>query len=196
MMSIRVAAWVLVAMAVVLLGRPLLSQVFHQEQEVNAFSIGGPFAMTDHNGRAVTEKDFAGKAMAIFAGFTYCPDVCPTTLARLSHLMDKLGPDADRLQVMLVSVDPERDTPDILKAYLTAFDPRFVGLTGAPDQLAAFAKSFRIYYEKVPEAGGGYTLNHTAGVFLFRESGEFQGTVDREESDTVVLEKLRMLVDR
>jgi len=196
MMSIRVAAWVLVAMAVVLLGQPLLSQVFHQEQEVSAFSIGGPFAMTDHNGRAVTEKNFAGKAMAIFAGFTYCPDVCPTTLARLSDLMDKLGPDADRLQVMLVSVDPERDTPDVVKTYLSAFDPRFVGLTGSPAQLADFAKSFRIFYEKVPVSGGGYTMNYSAGVFLFRKSGEFQGTIDREESDTVVLEKLKMLVDR
>lgn len=195
-MSIRVAAWVLVAMAVVLLGQPLLSQVFHQEQEVSAFSIGGPFAMTDHNGRAVTEKNFAGKAMAIFAGFTYCPDVCPTTLARLSDLMDKLGPDADRLQVMLVSVDPERDTPDVVKTYLSAFDPRFVGLTGSPAQLADFAKSFRIFYEKVPVSGGGYTMNYSAGVFLFRKSGEFQGTIDREESDTVVLEKLKMLVDR
>jgi protein SCO1/2 len=174
----------------------MISQVFHQEEEVNAFSIGGPFTMTDHNGRTVTEKDFAGKAMAIFAGFTYCPDVCPTTLARLSGLMDKLGPDADKLRVVLISVDPERDSPDVLKTYLTAFDPRFHGLTGTPDQLAAFAKGFRIFYEKVPVSNGGYTMNHSAGVFLFRKLGEFQGTIDLEESDTVALEKLRMLVDR
>ncbi len=196
MKSIRIVAWVLVAMAVVFLGRPLISQVFHEEEEVKAFTVGGPFTMTDHNGRAVTEKDFSGKAMAMFAGFTYCPDVCPTTLVRLSGLMDKLGPYADKLQVVLVSVDPERDSADVLKTYLSAFDSRFVGLTGTPAQLTALAKSFRIFYEKVPVSNGGYTMNHSAGVFLFKKSGEFQGTIDLEESDNVALEKLRMVVDR
>lgn len=176
--------------------RPLLTYWFHQEEGTWTFRIGGPFAMTDHNGRAVTEKDYAEKAKAIFAGFTYCPDVCPTTLTRLSGLMQKLGSDADKLQVILVSVDPERDTPEVLKTYLAAFDPRFAGLTGTPDQLAAFAKTFRIFYEKVPDSSGGYTMNHSASVLLFRKSGEFQGTVDREESDKVAFEKLKMLLDR
>lgn len=196
MKRVRFIAWLLVAVAIVILARSPLSQLFHQEEELQAVSIGGPFAMTDHNGRAVTEKDFAGKALAIFAGFTYCPDVCPTTLTRLSSLMQKLGSDADKLQVILVSVDPERDTPEVLKTYLAAFDPRFVGLTGSPVQLAAFAKTFRVFYEKVPDSNGGYAMNHSAGVLLFRKSGEFQGTIDREESDTVAAEKLNMLLDR
>lgn len=196
MKRVRLLAWLLVAVAAVMLARPLLSQLFDQEVELQAIGIGGPFAMTDHNGRAVTEKDFGGKAMAIFAGFTYCPDVCPTTLTRLSGLMQKLGSDADKLQVIMVSVDPERDTPEVLKSYLDAFDPRIVGLTGTPDQLAAFAKTFRIFYEKVSDSSGGYTMNHSAGVFLFRKPGEFQGTIDREETDKVALEKLKMLLDR
>jgi len=176
--------------------QPLLNYLFHREEELWTFRISGPFAMTDHNGRPVTEKDFAGKAKAIFAGFTHCPDVCPTTLARLSGLMQKLGSDADKLKIVLVSVDPERDTPEVLKVYLAAFDPRFVGLTGSPEQLGVFAKTFRIFYEKVPDSSGGYTMNHSAGVLLFRKSGEFQGTIDREESDKVALEKLKMLLDR
>ena len=108
----------------------------------------------------------------------------------------RLGPDAEKLQVILVSVDPERDTPDVLKAYLAAFDPRIIGLTGTPEQLADFAKAYRFFYEKVPGSDSSYTMNHSAGVFLFRKSGEFQGTVDSEESDKVALEKLKMLLDR
>lgn len=196
MKRIRIALWLAVAFALGVIAWPLATSLLHEEEKLDALFIGGSFAMTDHNGRAVTEEDYAGKAKAIFFGFTYCPDVCPTTLARLTEVMEKLGPDAEKLQVILVSVDPERDTPDVLKAYLAAFDSRMIGLTGTPEQLAAFAKSYRVFYEKVPGQDGNYTLNHSAGVFLFRKSGEFQGTIDREESDKVALEKLKMLLDR
>jgi len=189
-------AWLAVAFVFGIIAWPLTNSLLHDEDKLDVLFIGGPFAMTDHNGRAVTEKDYASKAKAIFFGFTYCPDVCPTTLARLTVLMEELGPDAEKLQVILVSVDPERDTPDVLKSYLEAFDPRFVGLTGTPDQLAAFARNYRIFYEKVPDSSGGYTMNHSAGVFLFGKSGEFQGTIDREETDKVALEKLNLLLNR
>lgn len=196
MKRIRIAAWLIVAFVLGIIAWPLATYLLHDEEKSNALFIGGPFAMMDHNGRAVTEKDYAGKAKAIFYGFTYCPDVCPTTLARLTMLMEKLGPDAEKLQVILVSVDPERDTPEVLKTYLTAFDPRMIGLTGTPEQLADFAKAYRFFYEKVTEPDGSYTMNHSAGVFLFRKSGEFQGTIDSKESDNVALAKLKMLLDR
>lgn len=196
MKRLRIALWLAVAFALGVFAWPLATSLLNEEERLNAQFIGGPFAMTDHNGRAVTEKDYAGKAKAIFFGFTYCPDVCPATLARLTVLMEKLGPDAEKLQVILVSVDPERDMPDVLKGYLASFGPRIIGLTGTPEQLAAFAKSYRVFYEKVPGQDGNYTLNHSAGVFLFRKSGEFQGTIDREESDGVALEKLKMLLER
>lgn len=132
--------------------------------------------------------------MAMFFGFTYCPDVCPTTLSRLSALMEKLDSDADKLQLVLVSVDPERDTPPVLKEYLRAFDPRFVGLSGTSEQLAAMAKNYRIFYEKVPDASGGYTMNHSAGIYLFDAAGQFTSTIDREESDEVAIAKLKRLL--
>lgn len=138
--------------------------------------IGGPFEMVDQNGQPVSDKTYFGKPMAIFFGFTYCPDICPTTLSRLSGLLDKLPPgDASKIQVILVSVDPERDTAETLKTYLGAFDERFIGLTGTGQQLSQFAKAYKAFYEKVPDPTGGYTMNHTAGIYLFDASGSFFG---------------------
>jgi protein SCO1 len=190
--KLRIVLWTFAIMAILVAGVGIyLDSKPKDDQLVAAFKIGGPFSMTDHNGQAVTEKNYAGKALAVFFGFTYCPDVCPTTLSRLSSLMDTLGPDAKKIQVILVSVDPERDTPAVLKAYISAFDPRFVGLTGTPDQLANFAKSYRAFYEKVPAANGEYTMNHSAGVFLFDGRGVFQSTLDTHEKTDVVIKKLK-----
>jgi protein SCO1/2 len=192
---VRIAAWLAVAFALGFIAWPLTTLILHEEEKFDALFIGGPFAMTEHNGRAVTDKDYAGKAKAIFFGFTYCPDVCPTTLARLTVLMEKLGPDAEKLQVILVSVDPGRDTPEVLKAYLAAFDPRIIGLTGTTEQLAKFAKSYRVFYERIPGPDGDYTLNHSAGIYLFKASGELQGTVDAHEPDETAIRKLKLVVN-
>lgn len=154
--------------------------------------IGGPFMMLDQHGRTVTKQDLDQSAVALFAGFTHCPDVCPTTLLRLSNLMKQLGPDADKVRVVLVSVDPERDTPQVLKSYLEAFEGDFTGITGTPEQLKAFAKAYRLFYEK-SGTGSDYTMNHTAGVFLFKRGGAFQGTLDQHEPDDAALRKLKML---
>lgn len=158
--------------------------------------IGGPFTLVDHRGKTVTDADFRGKPMLVFFGFTYCPDVCPTTLWELSELMKKLGPDADKLTVVFISVDPERDTPEAIANYLTSFDPRIVGLTGAPQQIDAMTKLYRAYYKKVPTDGGSYTMDHTATVYLMDQQGRFAGTLDRHEKDTVQLDKLRRLIAR
>ncbi len=159
-----------------------------------ALAIGGPFQLTDHRGRAVTERDFRGKPMAVFFGFTYCPDVCPTTLGDMTRMMEALGPDADRIQWVFVSVDAERDTPEAMARYLESFDPRIVGLAGSEQQIAEAARNFRVYYQRVPLDGGGYTMDHSASVFLLDAAGRFAGTIDYKESDRVAEEKLRLLL--
>jgi protein SCO1/2 len=157
-------------------------------------AIGGPFSLTDHRGRAVTERDFRGRPMAVFFGFTYCPDVCPTTLTEMTGFIEALGPDSDRIQWVFVSVDAERDTPQAMAAYLEAFDRRIIGLTGTEAQIAAAANGFRVFYRRVPLEGGGYTMDHSASVFLLDAAGRFAGALDYKESEQVALEKLRMLV--
>jgi protein SCO1/2 len=159
-----------------------------------SLELGGPFRLTDHGGRKLTDRDFRGQPVAIFFGFTACPDVCPTTLADMTAFMEELGPDADRLHWLFVTVDPERDTPEQLANYLTLFDPRIVGLTGKPAEIADAAKAWRVSYRRVPLDNGGYTMDHSASVFLMDARGRFAGTIDYKESAEVALAKLRMLL--
>lgn len=161
-----------------------------------SLAIGGPFRLTDHRGRAVTEQDFRGRPMAVFFGFTSCPDVCPTTLGDMTLLIETLGPEADRIHWLFVSVDAERDTPEAMAQYLEAFDPRILGLSGSEAQIAEVARNFRVFYRRVPLEGGAYTMDHSASVFLLDAAGRFAGTVDHKESEQVALEKLRMLAGR
>lgn len=158
-------------------------------------SIGGPFAMTDHNGRRVTDKDFAGRPLVVFFGFTFCPDVCPTTLTNLTGLMADAGPAAERIQILFVSVDHERDTPPVLKDYMTAFNSRFLALTGSAADVAAMAKAYRAHYKKVQrESAADYTMDHTALVFLMDSQHRFIGTIDLHlDRHMVALAKLRRL---
>lgn len=157
-------------------------------------TVGGPFTLTGVDGQAVTEKDLLGKPSAIFFGFTYCPEVCPTTLSELSALADQLGSDADELNLVFISVDAERDGPEEMKQYLTAFDSRIIGLTGTPEQIDAAAKAFKIYYTKVPLDDGDYTMDHTASVILMDAYGKFFGTMAYEEAMSVMLAKLKRLI--
>jgi len=136
-------------------------------------AIGGPFQLVDQDGRAVSDKDFRGKPFLVFFGFTHCPDVCPTTLFEVSEVMRRLGPDADRTAALFITVDPERDTPEKLKDYLSSFDPHLRGITGAPDKVAAVAKEYRVYFKKVPTDGADYTMDHTAIVYLMGKDGHF-----------------------
>jgi protein SCO1/2 len=136
-------------------------------------AIGGPFRLTDQNGKSVTEADFKGHPSLVFFGFTNCPEVCPTTLFDISEVLNRLGPDADKVNALFVTIDPERDTPAKLKDYLSSFNPRLIGLGGDPAALAAVAKAYRVYYKKVPQDGGGYTMDHTAIVYLMDKQGAF-----------------------
>jgi len=138
----------------------------------SAAAIGGPFRLIDQDGRAVSERDFAGEPYLVFFGFTHCPDVCPTTLMELSDVLDKLGGDA-RIGALFITVDPERDTPAELKEYLSSFNPRFKGLTGDSAAIAQVAKSYRVYLKKVPLDNGDYTMDHTALVYLMDKNGKF-----------------------
>lgn len=156
--------------------------------------IGGKFALQDQNGLERTWSSFRGKPAAVFFGFTNCPDICPTTLAELTLLLKGLGPKGDDLNVILVTGDPARDKPDVLKAYLEAFDHRIVALTGAEPEIDAAFKSFKAYRKIVPGSDGDYTVDHSAGVYLYDREGEFAGTLDMHEAPQARIEKVGRLV--
>ena len=142
----------------------------------NAVDITGAeyarqFSLKDFDGRPRNLAEFKGKVVFVFFGFTQCPDVCPTTLAELAEVRRRLGPDGQRVQGVFISVDPARDTPQVLKGYLQAMDPSFVGLTGTPEQIEAVAREFKVFYQKVPTSAGNYTLDHTAGAYVFDPEG-------------------------
>ena len=140
---------------------------------ITASAVGGPFKLIDQNAKPITDQDFKGEPFLVFFGFTHCPDVCPTTLFEVSEIFRALGHDAKNLRAMFVTVDPERDTPAVMKDYLASFDPRIIGVTGDIDAITAAEKSYRVYAKKVPTDGGGYTMDHTAIVYLMNKDGRF-----------------------
>jgi protein SCO1/2 len=138
-----------------------------------ASAVGGPFKLTDQNGKTITDQDLKGRPFLVFFGFTHCPEVCPTALFEMSEVFNKLGPDADKINALFITVDPERDTPAVLKDYLSSFNPRLIGVGGDADALAAVAKAYRVYYKKIPLEAGDYTMDHTAIVYLMDKNGQF-----------------------
>ncbi len=155
--------------------------------------VVGAFELVDQGNRPVSERDMRGRPAVVFFGFTYCPDVCPTTLAMLTANLGFMGQQADRLGIFFVTVDPERDTPELLAKYLSPFDPRIRGLTGAPNQIAALAKSLGVYFGRSEIEGGGYTMDHTASVILLDAQGRFSATIAYGENSDTALAKLRLL---
>jgi protein SCO1/2 len=151
------------------------------------------FSLTDQTGAAISKKDVLGRPAVLFFGFTFCPDVCPTTLASMTSYLKQLGPDADRIGAFFISVDPERDTPEVLASYLASFDPRIRGVTGQPDEIARLTKSLGIYHKKVDTGGGSYTVDHSALIVQLDSQGRFFGTIAYEESPQVAMDKLRRL---
>jgi len=143
--------------------------------DITGASFGRELALADHHGKARTLADFRGKAVVIFFGFTQCPDVCPTALSTLAEAMRRLGPDAARVQVLFVTIDPERDTADLLSRYVPAFDPSFLGLRGDAEATARVAKEFKVLYQKVPgQTPDTYTMDHSAGLYLFDPQGRLR----------------------
>jgi protein SCO1 len=138
-----------------------------------AAAVGGPFHLEDQNGKSVSDADMKGHPFLVFFGFTHCPDICPTALFEISQIMRALGPDADRTGALFITVDPERDTPAVMKDYLSNFDPHLRGLTGDQASINAAIKAYRVYAKKVPLENGNYTMDHTAVVYLMDRDGHF-----------------------
>ncbi len=148
--------------------------------------VGGPFTLQNGNGQQVTDRDFRGKYMLVYFGYTFCPDVCPTTLNEVADAMDKLGARADRLQPIFISVDPKRDTPEVVKQYAAAFGPRLIGLTGTPEQVAAVAKEYRVYYAERRTGPGpnDYSMDHSSVLYLMGPDGKFVAPIRPDQNGT------------
>ncbi|WP_421360873.1 SCO family protein [Agrobacterium rosae] len=196
MKNIRIALW---GAVVVLLGVMawLTMELTKSREQMVEEVYGTPFQLVAQNGQPITEKAFQGKPTALFFGFTHCPEVCPTTLFELNGWMEKVDPDATKMQAYFVSVDPERDTPEILNQYVSNVSKRITGITGSPDKIAETLKGYRIYAKKVPvdekEPNGEYTMDHTASVILLDAKGRFSGTIAYGENPDVAVQKLQNL---
>jgi protein SCO1/2 len=153
------------------------------------------FQLADHNGKMRSLADFKGKAVVVFFGYTQCPDVCPTTMAEMANVMKELGPLADKVQVLFITVDPERDTPEILSKYVPAFDPRFLGLIGDKASLDKVVKEFKVFYQKVPgKEPGSYTMDHTAGSYVFDPQGRIRLFIRHGQGAEPIVHDLRLLL--
>jgi protein SCO1/2 len=154
---------------------------------------GAPFKLVDMNGAPITQSSMQGQPSAVFFGFTHCPEVCPTTLFEMKGWLDKLGDDGKDIKAFFVSIDPERDTPELLKTYISNVTPRVTGITGKPEDIAAMAKAWGVYVNKVPTSGGDYTMDHTAIVFLLNSKGQFHGTIAYGENPDTAFAKMQRL---
>jgi protein SCO1/2 len=175
-------------------GRPDATAKF-QLTDVTGANFGKELALTDHNGRPRTLTDFKGKVVVLFFGFIHCPDVCPTTLAELAQVARELGPEGSKMQVLFVTVDPERDTPDVLKQYVPSFYPDFLGLYGDAAATARVAKEFKIFYQKQPQAGGGYTMDHSAGTYVLDRQGRLRLFAQYGAGAPALLHDIRILLE-
>jgi protein SCO1 len=194
----RYVAWAAVAVLAVVSGILVYKQTTGNENSGALIeplaAIGGPFELVNGTGETVTDQTFAGKPIVMFFGFTYCPEVCPTTLSELQGWMEALGDDAAKLNYAFVTVDPERDTPDVMRDYVWAFDKRITPLTGSKEQVDAMIKAYRVYAKKVPLDDGDYTMDHSASVYLMNADNKFVGTISYNEAEETALKKLQRLI--
>jgi protein SCO1/2 len=154
-------------------------------------AVGGPYALTDQDGKPRASSDFAGKYQLIYFGYTFCPDVCPTTLALMGAALDRLGPTQDRIVPVFITIDPERDTPEVLKKYVAAFGPRFVGLTGTPDEIAKVEKEYRVYAKKGPVENGTYAMDHSSVIYLMGPDGKLASFYDEATTPEDLAQKIK-----
>jgi protein SCO1/2 len=162
--------------------------------DITGASFGKELNLPDHNGKMRSLGDFRGKVVAVFFGFTYCPDACPTTLAEMAQVMRELGPDADKVQVVFVTVDPERDTAAVLRQYVPSFHPAFLGLAGDAETTARVAKEFKVFYQKQPVKGGGYSVDHSAGTYFFDREGRLRLFAPYGQGSAAMLHDVRLLL--
>ena len=179
--ALRRGAWIGVAVTAVVFGTLAIRQsLFPTDnpltRETGEALIESKFTLTDHTGRRVTEADYAGRWQLVYFGYTYCPDVCPTTLAYMAKVIDLLGDKADRVAPLFITVDPRRDTPAVMAAFVAAFHPRLIGLTGTEAEIAAAADAFRVFYERTPDvsAPDGYLMAHSGYIYLMTPKGRYE----------------------
>ena len=153
--------------------------------------VGGPFRLTGQDGKSVTDQDFRGRYMLIYFGYSFCPDVCPTTLAVMAQALEKLGDRSQRITPILITIDPERDTPKVLEDYVKAFGPSFVGLTGSADEIKAVEKKYRVYAVKKPLEGGNYGMDHSSVIYLMGPDGKLVSFYDEAISPDDLAKDLR-----
>jgi len=159
-------------------------------------SIGGPFVLEDGGGKPITDRDFRGKYMLVYFGYTFCPDVCPTTLTAVADAIDKLGPASSRIRLLFITVDPRRDTPEVVKLYAAAFGPNIEGLTGTPEQIAQVAKEYRVYYAEHRTGPGPdeYSMDHSSVLYLMGPDGAFVAPVRADQSGDEIAASLKKLM--
>jgi protein SCO1/2 len=207
--NVRLILWLLVATAIAVLGAELAIRIMGPEdiatsdeqartaKEVAREAVTGEFSLVDQNGNAVTDEDYRGSWLLVFFGYTHCPDVCPTTLGVVGLAMDELGDDAAKLQPLFITVDPERDTPEVMAEYLSAFHPGIVGLTGSPEQIKAAAQSHRAYYAKAPMEEGGeigetdYAMDHSAYLYLMDQNGVYADVFSPADAPEEIARRIR-----
>lgn len=199
---IRYGLFLLVAFALGISIHLALQQIQNPVQTQNAQSsgralIGGPFELVNQNGDTVTQQDFAGKHMLVFFGFTHCPDVCPAKLNSVSVALDQIGPLADKVTPVFITVDPERDTPERMAEYVSNFSAQVVGLTGSPEQIRRAAQAYRVYYAKVEmeNSASGYLMDHSAFTYLMDENGEYVTHFSYGDSIDTIADRLRRELD-
>jgi protein SCO1 len=165
-------------------------------RSVGQAMVGGPFTLTDHTGKHVTDRDFRGRTLVVFFGFTFCPDVCPSALQVIAAAIDKLGAKGQSITPILISVDPERDTPAQLAAYVQSFHPRLIGLTGTPAEIAAVTKAYRVYVQKVPDpkSTAGYTIDHSSIIYVMGPDGAYRTHFTHATSADVMAERLAKIL--
>lgn len=197
MRTLRVVLWAGVLVMAGLLGWLTLT-VTQSSDKIAEGPFGVPFELVDQNGKAISEQAFRGKPTALFFGFTHCPEVCPTTLFELNGWMKQVDPDAKGLQAYFVTVDPERDSPELLGQYISNVTDRVTGIAGDPAKVAEVIKGFRVYAKKVPldekDPNGDYTMDHTASIFLLDADGRFKGTIAYGENPDTAVKKLENLM--
>lgn len=162
--------------------------------DLTGASFARELNLLDHNGKQRTLLDFRGRVVTVFFGFTHCPDACPTTLAEMAQVMKELGSDSDRVQVLFITVDPERDTPQVLKQYVPSFHPAFLGLHGDVEATARTAKEYKVFYQKQPVKNGGYSVDHSAGTYIYDPAGRLRLFARYGQDAKALLHDIRLLL--
>jgi protein SCO1/2 len=194
--TIKTGAWVAIAALLLFVATVLSYQYFIKDadnQYMSGMEIGDPFRLINHNGDVITDAAMSGKPTAVFFGFTHCPEVCPTTLYELASWLDALGDDGKDINSYFITIDPERDTPQVMKSYVENFTDRIVGITGSPKDVLKLAKSWHVYWKKIPLDDDDYTMDHSASIFLVDAKGHFKGTISFGENPEIALQKLKNL---